>query len=91
MNTLKSERIHIAFFGKTNAGKSSIINFIANQNISIVSHLHGTTTDCVEKTMEISPLGPVILIDTAGLNDTTELGIERKKKTNTIFKKCDFA
>jgi len=91
MTTPKSERLHIAFFGKTNVGKSSIINFIANQNISIVSDIHGTTTDCVEKTMELTPLGPVVLIDTAGLDDTSELALERTNKTNNIYKKCDFA
>jgi len=91
MNTPKSERIHIAFFGKINVGKSSIINYITNQNVSIVSNIPGTTTDCVEKTMELNTIGPVVLIDTAGLNDNSELAHERTQKTYSVFKKCDFA
>jgi len=87
----KSERIHICFFGRTNVGKSSIINFISNQDVSIVSNIAGTTTDAVEKVMEIAPIVAVVLIDTAGIDDKSELSVERKKKTNTIFKRCNFA
>ena len=87
----KLERMHIGFFGRMNVGKSSIINLIANQNVSIVSNIAGTTTDSVEKIMELVPLGPVVLIDTAGMDDFSILGEERKKKTNNVFRKCDFA
>jgi [FeFe] hydrogenase H-cluster maturation GTPase HydF len=91
MNVAKSERVHICLFGRINVGKSSIINFIAGQNVSIVSQIAGTTTDVVEKTMEIAEIGAVVLIDTAGINDNSELGQERKKRTIQIFQKCDFA
>ena len=90
MITAKSERIHIAFIGRTNVGKSSIINLISNQNTSIVSDVKGTTTDAVEKVMELAPLGPIVLIDTAGIDDNTALGNERKKITNATYRKCDF-
>jgi [FeFe] hydrogenase H-cluster maturation GTPase HydF len=91
MTTAKSERIHIGFFGRTNVGKSSIINLISNQDISIVSDIAGTTTDAVEKVMELAPVGAVVLIDTAGIDDMSVIAYKRKKKTNTIFRKCDFA
>ena len=91
MNVAKSERLHICLFGRTNVGKSSIINFIAGQDISIVSQIAGTTTDVVEKPMEIAGIGAVVLIDTAGINDNSELGKERNKRTIQIFQKCDFA
>jgi small GTP-binding protein len=91
MDTAKSERIHICFFGRTNVGKSSIINLISGQDISIVSSIAGTTTDSVEKAMELAPIGPVVLIDTAGIDDVSDLAFERQKKTNSIFQKCDFA
>jgi len=92
MNTTpKTERLHIAFFGRTNVGKSSLINFIANQDTAIVSNIPGTTTDTTEKTMELHPIGPVVLVDTAGVDDTTELAEVRQKKTNAIFLKTDFA
>lgn len=89
--TPKSNRIHIAFFGQTNAGKSSLINAITNQDIALVSNISGTTTDPVYKAMELLPLGPVMLIDTAGLNDTGELGELRKKKTLDVLNKTDIA
>ncbi len=91
MTTPKTERIHIALLGRTNVGKSTIVNFISNQDTSIVSDVAGTTTDVVEKTMELHPIGPVVLIDTAGIDDTSILGEERKKKTNSVIRKCDFA
>jgi len=91
LSTPKSERLHIAFFGRTNVGKSSIINFIANQDIAIVSNISGTTTDSVEKTMELQPVGPVVLIDTAGFDDGSSLAHERQKKTDAVFLKTDFA
>ncbi|MBP3820515.1 [FeFe] hydrogenase H-cluster maturation GTPase HydF [bacterium] len=87
MNTLKSMRLHIGFFGKTNVGKSSILNRITNQEVSIVSEIAGTTTDIVEKSMELLPIGPVNFLDTAGINDLTELGAKRLEKTfNTLHR-----
>lgn len=90
-STLKSQRPHIAFFGCTNVGKSSLVNAITNQNISIVSDVKGTTTDAVSKSMEILPLGPVVIIDTAGLDDTSELGNLRIEKTKQVLDKTDIA
>ncbi len=90
-NTPTSERIHISIFGKTNAGKSSIFNAITNQNISIVSDISGTTTDPVKKTMEILPLGAVIVFDTAGIDDNSELGLKRYQKTLEVLNKTDIA
>ncbi len=90
-NTPSSERLHIGIFGKTNSGKSSLINAITNQNIAIVSNVKGTTTDPVYKSMELLPLGPVTIIDTAGLDDNTELGILRTQKTKEVLRKTDIA
>ena len=90
MQTPKSERIHIGIFGRTNVGKSSLINLIAKQNVSIISEIAGTTTDLVEKTMELAPLGPIVLFDTAGIDDNTELGKKRQHKTAKSFTRCDF-
>lgn len=73
-------RLHIGVFGRTNVGKSSILNRITNQEISIVSDIAGTTTDVVEKSMELLPIGPVTFLDTAGLDDKTELGEQRIEK-----------
>ena len=87
----KSERPHIAFFGCTNSGKSSLVNAITNQNLSIVSDIKGTTTDSVSKSMEILPLGPVVIIDTAGVNDLSELGEQRTQKTKEVLDKTDIA
>ena len=72
--TPSADRLHIAFFGKRNAGKSSLMNAVTNQPMAIVSDTPGTTTDPVSKAMELLPLGPVLMIDTAGLDDTGELG-----------------
>ena len=92
MNTTpRSERIHIAIFGKRNAGKSSLINAITNQPIAIVSDMPGTTTDPVYKSMEILPLGPVVLIDTAGIDDEGALGKLRVEKTLEVLDKTDIA
>ena len=91
MNTLKSDRLHIAFFGKTNVGKSSLINKITGQDVSIVSEIAGTTTDVVEKSMELLPVGPVRFLDTAGINDSTELSQERIQKTLQIINRTDIA
>ncbi|MCC7160016.1 MAG: 50S ribosome-binding GTPase, partial [Ignavibacteria bacterium] len=85
----KSLRLHIALFGRTNVGKSSFLNLIAGQDVSIVSEQPGTTTDVVEKTMELLPIGPVVFIDTAGLDDTTALGEKRVAKTKKVFDRAD--
>lgn len=90
-NTPMSERITIGLFGKMNAGKSSIINAITNQQVSIVSNIKGTTTDPVYKSMELLPLGPITLIDTSGLDDNTDLGRLRIDKTLDIIRKIDIA
>ncbi len=89
--TPSGERIHIGIFGRTNAGKSSIINAITGQNLAIVSDVKGTTTDPVKKAMEILPLGPVVIIDTPGLDDEGELGKERVKKAYQMLAKTDLA
>jgi [FeFe] hydrogenase H-cluster maturation GTPase HydF len=86
---VKALTIHIGIFGKTNVGKSSLINFITNQNVSIVSNLPGTTTDAVSKQMELNPLGPITLIDTAGINDVSILKNARIEKTYNIFDSSD--
>jgi [FeFe] hydrogenase H-cluster maturation GTPase HydF len=89
--TPRGERIHIGLFGRMNVGKSSLMNAITNQNLSIVSSEQGTTTDPVFKSMEILPLGPVVLMDTPGLDDQSILGLERIKKAQEILKKTDLA
>lgn len=91
MKTLKSMRLHIGIFGKTNVGKSSLLNRITNQDVSIVSNIAGTTTDIVEKTMELLPIGPVNFLDTAGINDSTALSSERIEKTMKIINRTDVA
>jgi len=90
-STPTSNRLHISFFGQTNAGKSSLVNAVTGQSIALVSDIKGTTTDPVYKAMELLPLGPVMLIDTAGLNDDTELGHLRKEKTMSVLNKTDVA
>lgn len=89
--TPNANRIHIAFFGKTNVGKSSLINAIANQTISLVSKEKGTTTDPVKKTIEIHPIGPCLLIDTAGFDDDSILGNERVELTKQVIEQTDIA
>lgn len=86
-----SERIHISFFGKRNAGKSSVINAVTGQELAIVSDIKGTTTDPVYKTMELLPLGPVMVIDTPGIDDEGELGALRVRKSFQILNKTDIA
>ncbi len=89
--TPAAERVHIAFFGRRNAGKSSLVNAISNQNLAIVSDTPGTTTDPVYKSMELLPLGPVMLIDTPGIDDEGELGALRVKKAYQVLNKTDLA
>jgi len=91
MKTLKSMRLHIGIFGRTNAGKSSLLNRITSQEISIVSEIPGTTTDVVEKSMELLPVGPVTFLDTAGIDDKTELGEKRLEKTLSVINRTDVA
>lgn len=88
-NTPKSNRLHISIFGKRNAGKSSLINALTNQSLSVVSEIPGTTTDPVSKSMELLPLGPIVLIDTAGLDDNGLLGELRIEKTLKVIEKTD--
>lgn len=89
--TPSGERTHIGFFGVRNAGKSSLVNLVTGQELSVVSDVRGTTTDPVRKAMEILPLGPVVIIDTPGFDDDGELGNERVKKTREILNTCDIA
>ena len=89
--TPRSERIHIAFFGRRNAGKSSLVNAVTNQQMSIVSEVRGTTTDPVVKSMELLPLGPVVITDTPGFDDEGALGELRVKKTREILQRTDVA
>lgn len=89
--TPKGMRVHIGIFGKRNVGKSSILNALVNQDISIVSDTAGTTTDPVEKSMELLPLGPVVFVDTAGIDDTGALGLQRVEKTKKVIDRIDLA
>ena len=89
--TPKANRVHIGFFGRCNAGKSTLINMLTDQPVSLVSDVAGTTTDPVSKSMEILPLGPVVISDTAGIDDTTELGVLRMEKTEEVVKKINLA
>ena len=89
--TPASERVHISFFGKRNAGKSSVINAVTGQDLAIVSSVMGTTTDPVYKTMELLPLGPVMVIDTPGIDDEGELGALRVRKSYQVLNKTDIA
>ena len=90
-NTPVGERLHVAFFGVRNAGKSSLLNAFTNQNIAIVSDQKGTTTDPVYKNMELLPLGPVVVIDTPGIDDVGDLGLLRVEKTKQVLNKTDIA
>ena len=91
LNTPKSLRLHIGFFGRINVGKSTLVNYISGQDTSIVSSVAGTTTDSVYKSMELSPLGPVTLIDTAGIDDISDLSKERIERTAKVFDSTDVA
>lgn len=90
-DTASAERIHIGFFGMRNAGKSSVVNAVTGQELSVVSDVKGTTTDPVQKAMELLPLGPVVIIDTPGLDDEGELGELRIKKSKQALRKTDIA
>ena len=90
-DTPLSERLHIGFFGRRNAGKSSVVNAVTNQELSVVSDVLGTTTDPVLKAMELLPIGPVVIIDTPGFDDIGELGQMRVKKTKEVIQKTDVA
>ena len=89
--TTASERVHIGFFGRRNAGKSSVVNAVTGQALAIVSPVKGTTTDPVYKTMELLPMGPVMIIDTPGIDDEGELGKQRIQKTRQVLNKTDVA
>ena len=89
--TATAERVHIAFFGLRNVGKSSLVNAVTGQELSVVSDIKGTTTDPVKKAMELLPLGPVVIIDTAGLDDEGKLGDLRVKKSLEILDITDIA
>ena len=91
LNTPKSLRLHIGIFGRTNVGKSTLVNYISGQDTSIVSSIAGTTTDSVYKSMELSPLGPITLIDTAGIDDVSNLSKERIERTTKVFDSTDVA
>ncbi|MBQ8597679.1 MAG: [Lachnospiraceae bacterium] len=90
-STASAERLHIGFFGMRNAGKSSIVNAVTGQQLSVVSDVKGTTTDPVKKSMELLPLGPVVIIDTPGLDDEGELGLLRVQKAKQILNQTDIA
>ena len=89
--TVSAERVHISFFGRRNAGKSSLVNAVTGQNLAVVSEVKGTTTDPVKKSMELLPIGPVVIIDTPGFDDEGTLGELRVQKTREILAKTDVA
>ena len=89
--TPAAERVHIGFFGKRNAGKSSVMNKVTGQDLAVVSDVKGTTTDPVYKSMELLPLGPVVMMDTPGIDDEGELGSLRVKKSYQVLNKTDAA
>lgn len=89
--TVSAERVHISFFGRRNAGKSSLVNAVTGQNLAVVSDVKGTTTDPVKKSMELLPIGPVVIIDTPGFDDEGALGELRVQKTREILAKTDVA
>ena len=91
LNTPKSLRLQIAILGRTNVGKSSLINLIIEQKISIVSPISGTTTDVVEKAQELPPLGPVLWLDTAGFDDVSALSAERVQAPMRVLERADMA
>ncbi len=90
-DTVSAERVHIGFFGLRNAGKSSLVNAVTGQSLSLVSNVKGTTTDPVKKAMELLPIGPVVIIDTPGLDDVGELGMQRVERAKQVLDKTDIA
>ena len=90
-NTPSANRIHIGFFGRRNAGKSSVVNAVTGQQLAVVSPVKGTTTDPVYKSMELLPAGPVMIIDTPGFDDSGYLGEMRIKKAGQVLRKTDIA
>ena len=90
-HTPSADRVHIGFFGRRNAGKSSVVNAVTGQNLAVVSQVKGTTTDPVQKAMELLPMGPVVIIDTPGIDDEGTLGELRVQKTRQILNKTDIA
>ena len=88
-DTPSGERIHIGFFGRRNAGKSSLVNAVTGQALSVVSDVKGTTTDPVAKAMELLPMGPVVIIDTPGFDDEGQLGAMRVQRTRQILNRAD--
>ena len=90
-DTPSGERVHIGFFGRRNAGKSSLVNAVTGQDLAVVSDTRGTTTDPVRKAMELLPMGPVLIIDTPGFDDEGTLGELRVRKTRQILNKTDVA
>ena len=90
-DTPSSERIHIGFFGRRNAGKSSLVNAVTGQQLSVVSEVKGTTTDSVQKAMELLPMGPVVIIDTPGFDDEGQLGELRVQQTKRALNRVDCA
>src|ERR1700690_1750814 len=89
LSTPKGMRLHVGIFGRRNVGKSSLLNAMVRQHVSLVSEVAGTTTDPVEKPMELLPLGPVLFIDTAGIDDEGALGKLRMEKTRQVFDRTD--
>ena len=90
-STPSANRLHIGFFGRRNAGKSSVVNAVTGQEMAVVSDYKGTTTDPVQKAMELLPLGPVVIIDTPGIDDEGTLGEMRVKRTRQILNRADLA
>ena len=90
-STPNAERVHIGFFGLRNAGKSSIVNAVTGQALALVSDVKGTTTDPVKKAMELLPLGPVVIIDTPGIDDEGELGLMRVRRARQVLNYADIA
>ena len=90
-DTVSADRVHIGFFGLRNAGKSSIVNAVTGQKLSLVSKVKGTTTDPVQKAMELLPIGPVVIIDTPGVDDVGDLGEMRVKRALQVLTKTDIA
>ena len=89
--TVSAERVHIGFFGLRNAGKSSLVNAVTGQRLSVVSEVKGTTTDPVKKAMELLPMGPVVIIDTPGIDDEGELGEQRVARAQQVLRQADIA